>query len=161
MNFKVAYLHFHTEILFFSALDEHLIANPVNMKLFYFMQEKLDCTWFNFFFLVQVWQNYTCMVSESGLCNTTGRITPDRFTQLVAAINESYALEHYTPPLLCLQNCDFVRDTFQNITSNYCHPLERYLKMVNAGLGLISVGVLLCLFLWIFYANRPEGRKCL
>ncbi|PPR96543.1 hypothetical protein GOBAR_AA24118 [Gossypium barbadense] len=106
-----------------------------------------------------VWQNYTCMVSESGLCNTTGRITPDRFTQLVAAINESYALEHYTPPLLCLQNCDFVRDTFQNITSNYCHPLERYLKMVNAGLGLISVGVLLCLVLWIFYANRPRREE--
>ncbi|KAH1098046.1 hypothetical protein J1N35_014967 [Gossypium stocksii] len=106
-----------------------------------------------------VWQNYMCMVSESGLCNTTGRITPDRFTQLVAAINESYALEHYTPPLLCLQNCDFVRDTFQNIISNYCHPLERYLKMVNAGLGLISVGVLLCLVLWIFYANRPRREE--
>ncbi|GMI71826.1 hypothetical protein like AT1G71110 [Hibiscus trionum] len=26
-----------------------------------------------------VWQNYTCTVSESGLCNTTGRITPDIF----------------------------------------------------------------------------------
>ncbi|XP_022734801.1 uncharacterized protein LOC111288253 isoform X2 [Durio zibethinus] len=106
-----------------------------------------------------VWQNYTCMVSASGLCTTTGRITPDRFTQLVAAVNESYALEHYTPPLLCLQNCDFVRDTFQNITSNYCHPLELYLKMVNAGLGLVSVGVLLCLVLWILYANRPRREE--
>ncbi|XVE92074.1 hypothetical protein REPUB_Repub01dG0066200 [Reevesia pubescens] len=108
----------------------------------------------------RVWQNYTCMISASGLCTTTGRITPDRFTQLVAAVNESYALEHYTPPLLCLQNCDFVRYTFQNITTNYCHPLQHYLKIVNAGLGLISVGVLLCLVLWILYANRPR-RKCL
>ncbi|XWS34524.1 hypothetical protein CRYUN_Cryun21dG0045800 [Craigia yunnanensis] len=106
-----------------------------------------------------VWQNYTCMISASGLCTTTGRITPDRFTQLVAAVNESYALEHYTPPLLCLQNCDFVRDTFQNITSNYCHPLEHYLKIVNAGLGLVSVGVLLCLVLWILYANRPQREE--
>ncbi|XVE85375.1 hypothetical protein DITRI_Ditri17bG0085700 [Diplodiscus trichospermus] len=106
-----------------------------------------------------VWQNYTCMVSASGLCNTTGRITPDRFTQLVAAVNESYALEHYTPPLLGLQNCNFVRDTFQNITSNYCHPLEHYLKIVNAGLGLVSVGVLLCLVLWILYANRPQREE--
>ncbi|KAK8529266.1 hypothetical protein V6N13_102200 [Hibiscus sabdariffa] len=106
-----------------------------------------------------VWQNYTCMVSEAGLCNTTGRITPDRFTQLVAAVNVSYALEHYTPPLLCLQNCDFVRNTFQNITSNYCRPLEHYLKIVNAGLGLISVGVLLCLVLWILYANRPRREE--
>ncbi|XVF02806.1 hypothetical protein REPUB_Repub04eG0205800 [Reevesia pubescens] len=106
-----------------------------------------------------VWQNYTCMVSASGLCTTTGRITPDRFTQLVAAVNESYALEHYTPPLLKLQNCDFVRDTFQNITSNYCHPLEYYLNIVNAGLGLISVGVLLCLVLWILYANRSRREE--
>ena len=117
------------------------------------MQEKFDLVSIKFF-IFQVWQNYTCIVSASGLCTTTGRITPDRFTQLVAAVNESYALEHYTPPLLCLQNCDFVRDTFQNITSNYCGPLEHYLKIVNAGLGLISVGVLLCLVLWILYANR-------
>lgn len=95
------------------------------------------------------------MVSASGLCTTPGRITPDRFVQLVAAVNESFALEHYTPLLLCLQNCDFVRDTFQKIGSNYCHPLEHYLKIVNAGLGLISVGVLLCLVLWIFYADCP------
>ncbi|KAG8475521.1 hypothetical protein CXB51_032280 [Gossypium anomalum] len=101
------------------------------------------------------WQNFTCMVSASGLCTTTGRITPDRFMQLVAAVNESFALEHYTPLLLCLQNCDFVRDTCQKIGSNYCHPLEHYLKIVNAGLGLISVGVLLCLVLWIFYADCP------
>ncbi|XVF85321.1 hypothetical protein PTKIN_Ptkin17bG0108000 [Pterospermum kingtungense] len=106
-----------------------------------------------------VWQNYRCTVSASGLCMTRGRITPDRFTQLVAAVNESYALEHYAPLLLGLQNCDFVRDTFQNITSNYCHPLEHYLKIVNAGLGLISVGVLLCLVLWILYANRPQREE--
>ncbi|OMO88098.1 hypothetical protein COLO4_20449 [Corchorus olitorius] len=106
-----------------------------------------------------VWQNYTCMVSASGLCTTEGRITPDRFSQLVAAVNESYALKHYTPPLLRLQNCDFVRNTFQNITSNYCHPLEHYLRIVNAGLGLISVGVLLCLVLWILYANRPRREE--
>ncbi|XWS69297.1 hypothetical protein CRYUN_Cryun04dG0166800 [Craigia yunnanensis] len=106
-----------------------------------------------------VWQNYTCMVSASGLCTSTGRITPDRFTQLVAAVNESYALERYTPPLLCLQNCDFVRGTFQNITSHYCRPLEHYLKILNAGLGLISVGVLLCLVLWILHGNRPPREE--
>ncbi|XVE74735.1 hypothetical protein DITRI_Ditri12bG0041900 [Diplodiscus trichospermus] len=106
-----------------------------------------------------VWKKYTCMVSASGICKTTGRITPDRFTQLVAAVNESYALKHYTPPLLCLQNCDFVRDTFQNITSNYCGPLEHYLSIVNAGLGLISVGVLLCLVLWILHANHPRREE--
>uniref|UniRef100_A0A6N2MXL9 RING-CH-type domain-containing protein n=1 Tax=Salix viminalis TaxID=40686 RepID=A0A6N2MXL9_SALVM len=106
-----------------------------------------------------VWQNYTCMVSSSGLCTTDGRVIPDIYRQLVAAVNESYALEYYTPVLLSLQDCKFVRDTFQEITSSHCPPLEHYLKIVNAGLGLISVGVLLCLVLWILYANCPLSEE--
>ncbi|KAB5538130.1 hypothetical protein DKX38_015663 [Salix brachista] len=106
-----------------------------------------------------VWQNYTCMVSSSGLCTTVGRVIPDIYRQLVAAVNESYALEYYTPVLLSLQDCKFVRDTFQEITSSHCPPLEHYLKIVNAGLGLISVGVLLCLVLWILYANCPLSEE--
>ncbi|KAM3693495.1 hypothetical protein ACJW31_08G171600 [Castanea mollissima] len=107
----------------------------------------------------EVWKNYTCKVSASGLCTTVGRVTPDIYAQLVAAVNESYALEHYTPPLLSLQDCNFVRDTFKNITASYCPPLSHYLKIVNAGLGMISVGVLLCLVLWILYANRPQREE--
>ncbi|GMY18505.1 hypothetical protein FCV25MIE_13744 [Fagus crenata] len=107
----------------------------------------------------EVWQNYTCEVSESGWCTTVGRVTPQIYSQLVAAVNESYALEHYTPPLLSLQDCNFVRDTFKNITTSYCPPLSHYLQIVNAGLGMISVGVLLCLVLWILYANRPQREE--
>ncbi|KAM7277249.1 hypothetical protein ACFE04_019115 [Oxalis oulophora] len=106
-----------------------------------------------------VWQNYTCKVAESGICTTVGRVTPQMYEQLVGAVTEGYALKHYTPPLLSLQNCEFVRDTFQNITSRYCPPLIHYLKIVNAGLGLISVGVLLCLVLWMLYANRPQREE--
>lgn len=109
--------------------------------------------------ILQVWQNYTCKVSASGLCTTVGRVTPVIYAQLVAAVNESYALEHYTPPLLSLQDCNFVRDTFKNITTSYCPPLSNYIKIVNAGLGMISVGVLLCLVLWILYANRPQREE--
>ena len=83
-------------------------------------------------------------------------MTQDTYTQLVAAVNESYALEHYTPPLLSLQDCNFVLETFREIKTRYCQPLEHDLQMVNAGLGLISVGVMLCLILWIFYANHPQ-----
>ncbi|XP_061365041.1 uncharacterized protein LOC133308436 [Gastrolobium bilobum] len=103
-----------------------------------------------------VWKNYECELSESGICTTVGRVTPEIYLQLVAAVNESYALEHYTPLLLSLQNCNFVRDAFTGITSSYCPPLNHYLKIINVGLGLISVGVLLCLVLWILYANRPQ-----
>ncbi|PRQ40879.1 hypothetical protein RchiOBHm_Chr4g0440851 [Rosa chinensis] len=106
-----------------------------------------------------VWQNYTCEVSASGMCITPGRVKPEIYTQLVAAVNESYALQHYTPPLLSLQDCNFVRDTFRTITSSYCPPLDHYLKIVNAGLALISVGVLLCLLLWVLYANRPQREE--
>jgi len=98
-------------------------------------------------------------VSESGFCTTVGRVTPEIYLQIVAAVNESYALEHYTPPLLSLQNCNFVRDAFTKITSNYCPPLNHSLKIINVGLGLVSVGVLLCLVLWILYANRPQRRE--
>lgn len=107
----------------------------------------------------QVWKNYTCKVSSLGLCMTEGRVTPEIYAQLVGAVNESYALEYYTPLLLSLQNCDFVRDTFQEITSSYCPPLEHNLRIVNVGLGLISIGVLLCLILWTSYANRPQREE--
>ncbi|KDP34977.1 hypothetical protein JCGZ_09265 [Jatropha curcas] len=107
----------------------------------------------------EVWRSYICKVSPLGLCTTVGRVTPDVYEQLVAAVMESYALEHYTPVLLSLQDCKFVRDTFQEITSNYCPPLEHYLHIVNVGLGLVSVGILLCLILWILYANRPQREE--
>ncbi|GER29926.1 ubiquitin-specific protease 12, partial [Striga asiatica] len=103
-----------------------------------------------------VWENYTCLASADGLCTTVGRLTPKMYAELVAAVNVSYALQHYAPPLLSLQNCDFVRDTFVKITSGYCPPLEHHLRTVNVGLALISVGVMLSLILWIIYANRPQ-----
>ncbi|XP_054808689.1 uncharacterized protein LOC129310803, partial [Prosopis cineraria] len=106
-----------------------------------------------------VWNKFECEVSKQGYCTTTGRVTPEIYSQLVAAVNESYALEHYAPPLLSLQNCDFVRDTFQEITSSFCPPLKHYLEIINAGLGLISVGVLMCLVLWILYANRLQKEE--
>ncbi|KAL4179224.1 hypothetical protein AMTRI_Chr13g118970 [Amborella trichopoda] len=107
----------------------------------------------------QVWQNYKCMVSSSGLCITTGRVTADAYDQLVLAVNVSYALYHYSPFLLSLQDCHFVRETFTTITSVYCPSLEHHLKLVNAGLALISVGIMLCLVLWICYANRPQREE--
>lgn len=81
------------------------------------------------------------------------------YSQMIAAVNISYALQHYTPPLLNLQNCDFVRDTFRNITVGYCPPLEHHLRIVNAGLGMISVGLMLSLALWILYAQRVEEEQ--
>jgi len=44
----------------------------------------------------QVWKNFECEVSESGICSAVGRVTPEIYLQIVSAVNESYALEHYT-----------------------------------------------------------------
>lgn len=108
---------------------------------------------------MQVWQKFVCQASESGVCTTVGRVPPDFYAELVAAVNESYALQHYTPPLLSFQNCNFVRDTFHNITTAYCPHLHHHLKMVNIGLAMVSVGILLCLLLWILYANHPQWEE--
>lgn len=101
-----------------------------------------------------VWKDYICAVSKSGSCTGVGRITYNMYMQLVIAVNASYALDYYTPLLLSLQDCKFVRESFNTITSNHCTYLEQDLTMVIAGLILISIGVILCLFLWILYANR-------
>ncbi|EPS65281.1 hypothetical protein M569_09495, partial [Genlisea aurea] len=108
-----------------------------------------------------VWQSYTCTVSSSSsnICCGVGRLTPNMYMELITAVNSSYALEHYTPPLLNLQNCNFVRDAFRNITAAFCPPLERHLGTLNAGLVLISVGVILSLTLWLVYANRPQREE--
>jgi len=81
------------------------------------------------------------------------------YTQMVAAVNISIALQLYAPPLLSLQDCNFVRDTFRNITSSHCPPLQHHLQTVNAGLAIISVGLMLCLALWLLYANRPQREE--
>ncbi|KAF3328962.1 hypothetical protein FCM35_KLT06040 [Carex littledalei] len=104
-----------------------------------------------------VWQNYTCTDAGASSCTyNRSTINPIIYNQLVMAANVSYALYYYTPLLLNLQDCKFVRDTFSTITTQYCPNLEGHLRLVCAGLALISTGVLLCLVLWVFYANRPR-----
>lgn len=105
-----------------------------------------------------VWQSYIC-VAENNTCISTGRLTPMMYDELVMAVNVSYAIKHYTPPMLSLQNCNFVRDAFVNLTSRYCPPLEHNLQVVNAGLGMISVGIMLCLVLWILSADRLQREE--
>ncbi|KAJ3694383.1 hypothetical protein LUZ60_009863 [Juncus effusus] len=90
--------------------------------------------------------------------NYNSSINVITYGQLVMAANVSYALYHYTPLLLNLQDCKFVRDTFSTITAEYCPLLERNLRLVCVGLAMISVGVLLCLVLWVLHANRPQRR---
>ncbi|KAJ8447645.1 hypothetical protein Cgig2_031699 [Carnegiea gigantea] len=107
-----------------------------------------------------VWAKYICTTSsDQKNCTNRGRLTPYLYGQLVLAVNASYAVLHYTPAMLNLQNCNFVRDTFVTITSRFCPPLEHYLHVVEIGLGLISAGIALCLILWLAYANRAQREE--
>ncbi|KAG8053598.1 hypothetical protein GUJ93_ZPchr0001g32345 [Zizania palustris] len=104
------------------------------------------------------WLNYTCMVPDEDLCSGPRTITPEIYAQLVLAANVSYALYHYAPLLLNLQDCKFVRSTFSSIASQYCPPLWYDLSLVSAGLALIAPGVILGLLLMLF-ADRPQREE--
>ncbi|CAO2828551.1 unnamed protein product [Amaranthus hypochondriacus] len=107
-----------------------------------------------------VWANYICTTTlDNKNCTSPGRLTPKVYGQLVVAVNASYAVLHYTPAMLDLENCNFLRETFMTITSKYCPPLEHYLMIVIVGLGFISAGIMLCLILWLVYANRPQREE--
>lgn len=104
------------------------------------------------------WQKYTCNASDTDVCSGPRTITPEIYSQLVLAANVSYALYHYAPLLLNLQDCKFVRDTFSSIASQYCPPLERDLSLVSAGLALIASGLVLGL-LMMLSADRPRREE--
>jgi len=104
------------------------------------------------------WLNYTCMAQDTDLCSGNKTLTYDIYGQLVLAANVSYALYHYAPFLLNLQDCKFVRATFSAIASQYCPPLEHDLGLVSAGLALIASGFVLYL-IWMLFADRPQRRE--
>ncbi|CAM8894534.1 unnamed protein product [Rhodiola kirilowii] len=105
-----------------------------------------------------VWKNYVCEVSASGICNTTGRITPDTYKQMAAAVNVSVALYEYGPFLVDLQDCTFVRQTFTEITSGHCPDLRLYSKWVYIGLAMVAAAVMLSLIFWVIYARERRHR---
>lgn len=111
----------------------------------------------NFTNAAQVWQNYVCTVSN-GMCVTQGRVTPNISAQLVTAVNLSYGLQHYTPFLLNLTDCTFVRETFTTIRQSYCPELQLHVKWVYIGLALVSVGVMLSLIFWIIYTHQTDHK---
>ncbi|MCL7028963.1 hypothetical protein MKW94_008653 [Papaver nudicaule] len=106
----------------------------------------------------QVWQSYVCKTSPTGVCTTVGRITPDFYTQMNAAVNVSYGLYTYGPFLVNLEDCSFVRETFSKIGTDYCPGLRRYSKWIFVGLVLVSSAVMLSLIFWVIYARERRHR---
>ncbi|GLJ09309.1 hypothetical protein SUGI_0106100 [Cryptomeria japonica] len=125
---------------------------PELCRPFHLIHNKQQCV-ANFTSASQVWKNYICTISN-GVCITPGRLTPDLYAQLVAAVNVSYGLKHFTPFLLDLIDCKFVHEMFTVIVHFYCPHLQLHTKWVYIGLALISVGVILSLIFWIIYIQQ-------
>ncbi|XP_030954701.1 uncharacterized protein LOC115977154 [Quercus lobata] len=106
----------------------------------------------------EVWKNYVCQVSASNICNTTGRLTPTYYNQMVGAVNVSYGLYRYTPFLVNLEDCTFVRTTFTDIDSDHCPGLRKYSEWIYVGLVLVSAAVMFSLIFWVIYARERRHR---
>lgn len=109
----------------------------------------------------QVWKQYECnATAENGLeiCRTVGRITPMIYDQMDAAISVGYALYHYGPFLVQLEDCSFARETFSSISHHNCPGLGKYTKWVYAGLTLVSAAVMLSTIFWVIYARERRHR---
>lgn len=106
----------------------------------------------------EVWTGFTCQVSASGICTTTGRLTPTFYNQMTSAANVSYGLYRYGPFLVELVDCTFVRQVFTDINNNHCPGLRLYMKWIYVGLGLVSGAVMLSLIFWIIYARERRHR---
>lgn len=106
----------------------------------------------------QVWENYVCKVSSTGICATTGRLTPTFYNQMAAAVNVSYGLYHYGPFLVDLEDCTFVRESFRTISSDHCPSLRLYTKWICIGLLMVSTAVMLSLTFWVIYGRERRHR---
>ncbi|KAJ4709692.1 putative Transmembrane protein [Melia azedarach] len=106
----------------------------------------------------EVWKNYICQTSPSGICTTPGRLTPALHHQMAAAVNVSFGLYRYGPFLVNLQDCTFVRDTFTDIKRDHCPGLRHYSKWIYIGLVMVSAAVMLSLIFWVIYARERRHR---
>ncbi|XP_071702892.1 uncharacterized protein [Rutidosis leptorrhynchoides] len=106
----------------------------------------------------QVYGQFVCQVSPSGICVTTGRLTPDFYSQMSAGIRLSYGLFLYGPFLVDLQDCTFVRQTFTDISRDHCPGLRRYSNWIYIGLLMVSLAVLLSLVFWVIYGRERRHR---
>ncbi|KAJ9189963.1 hypothetical protein P3X46_001206 [Hevea brasiliensis] len=106
----------------------------------------------------QEWSKYVCQVSENGTCTTTGRLTPEFYNQIMFTVNVSYALHIYSPFLVELVDCTFVRKTFSGIIEQHCPGLNRYSDWIFIGFVMVSVAVMFSLIFWVLHARERRHR---
>lgn len=97
-------------------------------------------------------------VNSNEICTTRGRLTPTIYSQMNSADTVGYALYHYTPFLVDLQDCTFVRSTFSDFSVNHCPGLRKYTQWIYIGLVLVSGSVMFSLIFWVIYARERRHR---
>ncbi|KAK7294051.1 hypothetical protein RJT34_16934 [Clitoria ternatea] len=100
------------------------------------------------------YQSFLCDTSPSGICMTTGRLTPSLFSNALVAANLSDTLHRHGPFLASLVDCTFVKETFAQINREHCPPLKRYSNQVYIGLVLVSVAVMFSVILWLVFVTE-------
>ncbi|KAA8535239.1 hypothetical protein F0562_030242 [Nyssa sinensis] len=106
----------------------------------------------------EVWRNYICEVSESGICITPGRVTPDGYNWMLLSTNVSYHLYFYSPFLINLVDSTFLKETLATIGKDHCPGLRRYSHRTYVGFITTSAALMLSLILWIIYAREQRNR---
>ncbi|XP_022728834.1 uncharacterized protein LOC111284440 [Durio zibethinus] len=81
-------------------------------------------------------------VSATGICTTTGRLTPAFYDQMTAV----------------LQDCTFVRETFTGIYVEHRPGLRRYSRWIYTGLAMVSTALMLPLIFWVIYGRERRRR---
>ncbi|KAL6208358.1 hypothetical protein ACLB2K_019309 [Fragaria x ananassa] len=104
------------------------------------------------------WGSYVCQVSPTGICFTTGRLTPTFYSQMITGVSLGDGLSNYIPVLAQLQDCTFVRETFSNIHRDHCPGLRRYSRCIYIGLVMVSTSVMLSLLFWVIYGRERRHR---
>ncbi|XP_050235344.1 uncharacterized protein LOC126683478 isoform X2 [Mercurialis annua] len=108
----------------------------------------------------QVWQNFVCQVSPTGICITTGRLNPTLYDQMIASVDVCSRLQTYGPFLVELEDCTFVRETFIDIYKNECPKLQQHSSLIYIGLVMVSTAVMLSIIFWVIYGRERRHRVC-
>ncbi|KAK9706248.1 hypothetical protein RND81_07G113100 [Saponaria officinalis] len=135
-----------------------LLCNPLNSDL---TDRKCAPGEVDFSNATQVWKNYVCeakKVNGNEICTTRGRLTPTIYSQMNSAERVAFGLNHYTPFLVDLQDCTFVRTTFSDFSANYCPGLRKYTQWIYSGLVLVSAAVMCSLIFWAIYSRERRHR---
>ncbi|OWM69598.1 hypothetical protein CDL15_Pgr014059 [Punica granatum] len=133
---------------------------PLLCSQYHLNRSDQECTGseVNFDNASEEWRKYICQVSEDGICTSVGRLRPESYNQMMAAVNISNSLYNYGAFLVGLQDCSLVRETFRKITRDHCPRLRLHSKWIYVGMVMVSSAVMLLLISWVVYARDKRHR---